>query len=260
MALFVAGPLLGTAFGQVFTSLRETVKDAVNKVHQFKPILERLKSTLDRLSPVVDRIVELSEKLDLPESETERLKKHMEEGVKLVRNCLTVQRWNYVSKFKYSSKLKDLDNEIVRFCWLDLIAQCTRNGLMTLEICQKMINILEILRKEIPRPVETPNGLEITRIMSDISQRMDSICSMETPKVSFAVHEPPDFTVGFDMPMKELKMLLLKEEVTLLLLTAPGGCGKTTLVQMLCQDEIIKGTSLSFVCQCVILLSIWLVF
>ena len=62
------------------------------------------------------------------------------------------------------------------------------------------------------------------------------------------------------MPMKELKTLLLKEEVTLLVLTAPEGCGKTTLVQMLCQDEIIKGTSLSFVCQCVILLSIWLVF
>ncbi|XP_065632106.1 probable disease resistance protein At5g66890 isoform X2 [Quercus suber] len=177
MALIVAGPLLGVAFGQVFTSLRETVKDTVSKVCQFKPILERLQSTLDRLAPMVDQMVELSEKLDLPERETKRLKEHMEEGVKLVRKCLTVRWWNYVFKFKYSSKLKDLDDEIIR---------------------------------EIPRPV------------------------------SCAVRERTEFTVGLDMTIRELKTLLLKEKVRLLLLTAPGGCGKTKLVEMLCQDEQIK--------------------
>ena len=54
--------------------------------------------------------------------------------------------------------------------------------------------------------------------------------------------------------MKKLKTLLLEEEVQLLLLTAPGGCGKTTLVKMLCQDEEIKDTSISFLffyCVCV---------
>ena len=45
--------------------------------------------------------------------------------------------------------------------------------------------------------------------------------------------------------MKKLKTLLLEEEVQLLLLTAPGGCGKTTLVKMLCQDKEIKGTPIS---------------
>ncbi|KAK7848843.1 putative disease resistance protein [Quercus suber] len=214
MALIVAGPLLGVAFGQVFTSLRETVKDTVSKVCQFKPILERLQSTLDRLAPMVDQMVELSEKLDLPERETKRLKEHMEEGVKLVRKCLTVRWWNYVFKFKYSSKLKDLDDEIIRYCWLDLIAQCARNGLMTLENSQNMTRMLKILmNREIPRPV------------------------------SCAVRERTEFTVGLDMTIRELKTLLLKEKVRLLLLTAPGGCGKTKLVEMLCQDEQIKGTS-----------------
>jgi guanylate kinase len=37
-------------------------------------------------------------------------------------------------------------------------------------------------------------------------------------------------------------MQLLKEEVSVLVLTAPGGCGKTTLVKMLGQDEEIKGS------------------
>ena len=69
------------------------------------------------------------------------------------------------------------------------------------------------------------------------------------PRAFWAVRRPPIFTVGFDMPTKELKALLLKEEVHQLLLTAPAGCGKTTLVQMLCQDEKIKGTtSISLIC------------
>ncbi|KAG6666331.1 hypothetical protein CIPAW_01G024100 [Carya illinoinensis] len=39
----------------------------------------------------------------------------------------------------------------------------------------------------------------------------------------------------------ELKIQLLKVEVSMLVLTAPGGCGKTTLVKMLDHDDHIKG-------------------
>ena len=230
MPLSIAGSLLGAGFGQVFALLRETVKDVVSEARQFEPILKRLESTLDRLATTVTDIEQLNQLLNRPVEETRSLIEEMTRGRDLVQECLQIPRWNSYLRFKYSSKLTKLEEDIVRFCQVELQLYGARNG------------------------------LEIRRIVSDMSQRMDSIRSVETPKVSFAVREPPDFTVGFDMPMKELKTLLLKEEVTLLLLTAPGGCGKTTLVQMLCQDEIIKGTSLSFVCQCVILLSIWLVF
>ena len=230
MPLSIAGSLLVAGFGQVFALLRETVKDVVSEARQFEPILKRLESTLDRLATTVTDIEQLNQLLNRPVEETRSLIEEMTRGRDLVQECLQIPRWNLYLRFKYSSKLTKLEEDIVRFCQVELQLYGARNG------------------------------LEIRRIVSDMSQRMDSIRSVETPKVSFAVREPPDFTVGFDMPMKELKTLLLKEEVTLLLLTAPGGCGKTTLVQMLCQDEKIKGTSLSFVCQCVILLSIWLVF
>jgi GTPase SAR1 family protein len=59
--------------------------------------------------------------------------------------------------------------------------------------------------------------------------------------LSCSVPKPPDFTVGLDVPLKVLKTQLLKEEKQQLLVTAAGGCGKTTLVEMLCQDENIQG-------------------
>ena len=58
--------------------------------------------------------------------------------------------------------------------------------------------------------------------------------------LSCSVHKPPDFTVGLDVPLKVLKSQLLKEKEQQLLVTAPGGCGTTTLVTMLCQDKQIK--------------------
>nr|XP_028949248.1 probable disease resistance protein At5g66900 [Malus domestica] len=58
-----------------------------------------------------------------------------------------------------------------------------------------------------------------------------------------AVPEPPSVTVGLDLPLKELKMKLLKDEkVSMLVLTAAGGCGKTTLAKMFCQDQDVKDT------------------
>ncbi|KAM3709374.1 hypothetical protein ACJW31_02G167600 [Castanea mollissima] len=76
---------------------------------------------------------------------------------------------------------------------------------------------------------------------------LEILLNREIPRpVSCAVRERTESTVGLDMPIRELKTLLLTEKVRLLPLTAPGGCGKTKLVEMLCQDEQIKGSSKYF--------------
>ncbi|WJZ97494.1 hypothetical protein VitviT2T_016095 [Vitis vinifera] len=53
--------------------------------------------------------------------------------------------------------------------------------------------------------------------------------------------KPPDFTVGLDVPLREVKELLFKESVVVV--STLRGCGKTTLVQKLCQDPDVKGTN-----------------
>ena len=65
--------------------------------------------------------------------------------------------------------------------------------------------------------------------------------SLSSPLVSCEVPRPPDFTVGMDVPLKVLKTQLLNKKKQQLLLTAPAGCGKTTLVTMLGHDKEIKG-------------------
>ncbi|KAM2448704.1 hypothetical protein EV2_019149 [Malus domestica] len=64
----------------------------------------------------------------------------------------------------------------------------------------------------------------------------------EKVECSPVVPEPPSVTVGLDLPLKELKMKLLKDErVSTLVLTAAGGCGKTTLAKKFCRDQEVKG-------------------
>lgn len=59
---------------------------------------------------------------------------------------------------------------------------------------------------------------------------------------SRAVPVGATFTVGMEMPLRELKTKLLKDEtVTMLVLTAAGGCGKTTLAIKFCEDDEVKG-------------------
>ncbi|KAL5063915.1 hypothetical protein RYX36_025652 [Vicia faba] len=59
-------------------------------------------------------------------------------------------------------------------------------------------------------------------------------------KSAFGVPENPEFTVGLDIPFNKLKMELLKDGSSTLVLTGMGGLGKTTLATKLCWDQHVK--------------------
>ncbi|KAJ6733053.1 PLANT BROAD-SPECTRUM MILDEW RESISTANCE PROTEIN RPW8 [Salix koriyanagi] len=56
----------------------------------------------------------------------------------------------------------------------------------------------------------------------------------------FMPPEPPRVIVGLDKPMKDLKSKLFNDGISTVVLTGPGGSGKTTLAKKLCHDEAIK--------------------
>ncbi|KAF8034751.1 hypothetical protein BT93_C0917 [Corymbia citriodora subsp. variegata] len=62
------------------------------------------------------------------------------------------------------------------------------------------------------------------------------------PLSDLAVPEAPDFIVGseVEVSLRKLKEQLLEEGASVTVVTAPGGCGKTTLLKKLCNDEDIQ--------------------
>ncbi|KAL4594434.1 hypothetical protein ACB092_12G020600 [Castanea dentata] len=81
-------------------------------------------------------------------------------------------------------------------------------------------------------PLQAYYGRQLTELNEAIVMFFQLSCS---------VTGPSDFTVGMDEPLKVLKTKLLEEKKQQLLLTAPGGCGKTILVKMLGHDQESKG-------------------
>ncbi|KAG2724548.1 hypothetical protein I3760_01G023000 [Carya illinoinensis] len=136
----------------------------------------------------------------------------MEKAEKRVRKYSQLPWWKYLVRFHYANKLLHLEKDLCGFFKVELPAWNAMNGL---EVLESVRGIKDITQR-----------LSLTRL--------NSVASCVVPRLR-------DFVIGLDVPLEELKMQLLKVEVSMLVLTAPGGCGKTTLVKMLGHDDQIKG-------------------
>ncbi|KAK6128920.1 hypothetical protein DH2020_037359 [Rehmannia glutinosa] len=117
--------------------------------------------------------------------------------------------------------------------------------------------------------------LDSIKLMNDDIQRFDTILDTplglnrrkETKKISVGVNQiaaqlersgiggansgqfvgwcsapaAPEFVVGVEQSLEELRDMLLEDGENVVVLSAPGGCGKTTLAKKICHDEKIKG-------------------
>ncbi|KAJ7963199.1 Disease resistance protein [Quillaja saponaria] len=200
----------GAVVGAVVSELLSAVLEAKDKTIQFKSVLEKIKTTLESIGPVIEEIEKYHEELDRRKGELERLIEQMKEGKVLVGKCIKIRWWNCWSKPHYHDKLTDLDEAIERFFKFDLAAQTARDGMQTLVKVTEMHSV----------------------IMSSSVTEMKGLCL--PPK-------PPEFTVGLDGHVEELKRRLLNGGVSVIVITATGGLGKTTLAKKLCWDEKIQG-------------------
>ncbi|CAB4287486.1 unnamed protein product [Prunus armeniaca] len=207
----------GGAVGTLFTVLYEVVKEVKDKTMMFKSLLGDLKSTLDSLKPLIEDIEKYNYLMDRPKEELENFKEKMKNGAVLVPKCSTVGRWNTYKKYKYAKKLLDLDQCLNRLLTI-LNVGGVRDGKETL---YRVMNIEEKIDKlQIKEEVVLPKQLDI--------------------KAWCAVPELPPVTVGLDEPLRDLKKKLLKDDLSMLVLTAHGGSGKTTLATKFCHDKEVK--------------------
>ncbi|KAJ1436511.1 Powdery mildew resistance protein, RPW8 domain [Sesbania bispinosa] len=208
--------IVDAVLGHVVDELLTSVSEMKDKAVKFKPTLEQMEKTLKSIGPVVNQIEELNKRLDRSPEETDRLINHMRSGKELVLKCSKVQWWNCCYKANYQEELQALDEEIIRFFQIDMQGQNTRNGL------EALVEIREF-RAEFRNAVPRNERIELR-----------GVCSPP---------EPPAFTVGLDVPLNELKERLLRDQVSVsvLTVTGSGGSGKSTLAKMFCKDDQVKG-------------------
>ncbi|CAH1421034.1 unnamed protein product [Lactuca virosa] len=79
-----------------------------------------------------------------------------------------------------------------------------------------------------------------------LGDKLDQVLAAVTKQTggfsdSCSVPGLPDVIIGLDFHLQKLKRMVLKDDNQVITVSAPGGCGKTTLVKMLCHDNEIKG-------------------
>nr|XP_011464497.1 PREDICTED: probable disease resistance protein At5g66900 isoform X3 [Fragaria vesca subsp. vesca] len=265
----------GAGGGILFTVLYDLLKELISKSMIYGPLLKDILSALDSYRPLIKQIEASNEELGYRKEEVEKFKAHMKEGIKIVKKCSKVRKWNIYKKYKYANKLLGWDSALERLLKV-LQAQGVRDGKETLlsvkriertvteiemnsSILESGVEILATTSRHMEKAlsgVEMRSG-DVLEGMYRIEDRVETkSCSMEAGIKRIedrldtqngakggawgVVPELTQFTVGLDEPLKELKMKLLKDGVSMLVVTAPGGCGKTTLATKFCQDEEVR--------------------
>ncbi|XP_034691466.1 probable disease resistance protein At5g66900 isoform X2 [Vitis riparia] len=209
MALELVG---GAALGAVFEKLFAAVVDASNKATQFESSLKKLEETLKSINPSILEMKKLNDQLDRPKEDMEKLIQILKDGEKLIHKCSKVSCCSYLTKWRYANKIEALEDSLLNFFQVELQAQLGRNN----------VEILVTLKS---------NRFSLSN--RGVSDNFENLGSCEAT-------DPPAFMVGLDVPLKELKRWLFTDGESRIVVSAPGGCGKTTLAKRLCHDQQVK--------------------
>ncbi|XP_050388142.1 probable disease resistance protein At5g66900 [Argentina anserina] len=237
----------GGAIGVPFTILYEVIKEVVIKTKMFRPLLEELKKKIEDLKPLIDEMDKYNKVLDRPEDELRQFKVQMEKGPELIHKCANLSFLKSYKKYKYSNQLLELQNSLQNLLAI-LQWQQARDVKETLVGVKNIENV--VLRMDGEGPAGLKEGMNnMKEALEEVKVKVGTIFQQIGQKgdvqnqIDSEVPVPPRVIVGLYVPLRDLKMKLLWDpEVSMLVLTAPGGCGKTTLATKFCQDEDVKGT------------------
>ncbi|KAK0604386.1 hypothetical protein LWI29_015195 [Acer saccharum] len=235
--------------GAVFAELLKVVTHVISESLKFKSELEKLKWTLESITPLIQEIETLNIALNIPMKETAKLKEELIKGTDVVRKCSEV-KCSCFKRVSYSDKLIKLNQTIERICRVDMLTQLLRDNkkILAEEITQTELikDNKKILEQVEERGVnmQTDNKKILVRVNATLSilrrnekggenrGEIDELCS---------VPEPPEITPGLDASLEELRKDLVEDNgMQVIVVTAPGGYGKTTLVKKLCTDDQVK--------------------
>ncbi|XP_031387462.1 probable disease resistance protein At5g66900 isoform X1 [Punica granatum] len=188
----------------------QVIVDAKNKAVQYTDILNQMQKRVNSIAPLVKQIEELNTTLNRRNDEVEKLVDLLQSGQSLVKKCTEKVRW-WNCCFKrpsYAGELLKLEEELNRYF------------------------------QEIVQLQQRRDQMEMLVKINQIHAAFPGTGGYG----GCAVPEAPKFVVGLEVHLMELKTRLLTSNGTrMIIVSASGGCGKTTLITKLCHDEEIKG-------------------
>ncbi|KFK28371.1 hypothetical protein AALP_AA8G506700 [Arabis alpina] len=203
--------------GAVVSEALKLVIEEAKKFKAYKPLSKDLVSTMEKLLPITKEIDLKQKELDFGVGELKELKETIERARVLV---LKFPKVKFYEKPKYTRKIGEINKDLLKFCQIDLQLLQHRNQLTLLGLTGDLVNKVDGLSKR----------MEDFSVHTPVSVFRD-LCSV--PKLDKVL-------VGLDWPLMELTKRLLDNDVVNLVVSAPPGCGKTTLVTQLCHDPKIK--------------------
>ncbi|KAJ8764341.1 hypothetical protein K2173_006081 [Erythroxylum novogranatense] len=213
-----AGAGLEVLFGGILKLVIALVKENV----AFGSTLRLIEATLGSLGPKLKQIEQLNLQFDCPE-ETQRLRELFVQGEALLVKCSKIKRYDLVRTPFYNQKLRNFDRSLQRYINYDMQVQMAVD-LKHLKLESEQTNLL--VKRQLKQTTVANSDSFRRSILVDV-------CSPRGLKVD---------PVGLEKPLTDLKSKLLKEEDRFIVLSAPGGCGKTTLALAICQEADVKDT------------------
>ncbi|KAL7603108.1 hypothetical protein Lser_V15G20232 [Lactuca serriola] len=213
--LMIAPNANEAALRAVMVELLNTVVLETKRTAKFRTLLKRIERTLKNIEPIFYGYERLRKALYRPEHETKMFIYYVANGKEVVLECSEIKCWNVYKKFLHANKLIGLDNMLLRFFQSELQDNLSSSRRSLFEIYAL--------------------GDKLDQVLAAVTKQTDGFSD------SCSVPGLPDVIIGLDFHLQELKRMLLKDETQVVTVSAPGGCGKTTLVKMLCHDNEIKG-------------------
>ncbi|KAK2974281.1 hypothetical protein RJ640_016767 [Escallonia rubra] len=186
------------------------VIDVAVKNIYFTSDLNSLKATLQSIEPNLLDIEKHNKELDRAKN-TKPYIDLLNKGKKLVQGCSEIDPSNVINRYRYSNKIVHYNADLQSFCKVKVQLEQSSD---IKEIQVKMNRTTDML--------EHLTGWSFGGGFGEDWELMDRV-------------------FGLDLPLEELKEMVLHKESSVVLLSAPGGCGKTTLAKMLCRDPKIQG-------------------
>ncbi|KAL4580618.1 hypothetical protein LXL04_016818 [Taraxacum kok-saghyz] len=201
----------------LFNLVLKTIKEVIRETRMFKQKLHQMHQNLTKYKDVFVDAEKLLQKLGRVK-EAKMFSDRLKEGEALVRKCGRV-KWKIWKISSYSKNLDTYNASFLTFCQQDLQFAKYRSQLKVEVYMKEKKN-----SRYYPGRPSSPDPM--LKVHAAVPPLKNEVIGFES----------------FDQQVRRLKDMVLEDsDYSVVVVTAPKGCGKTTSVTMLCHDPQIKG-------------------